>query len=191
MSIAITGRMASGKSYFVSYLKKLNYKVLICDDFVNELYVQNSHIKKQIMEKFGEEAYSNNIINKHFIKAKIIEDSSYLTYLQSLTYSYLYKHLQENKYDFVEIPILNNIFFDFSIFFSVIFNMQISDQKRREFLQKRNVDNLTIKAIDAKNDDFFSKNQLFNNVPIVNIPLEKRLNIQDIQKIVEEFKWAI
>ncbi|EFF41402.1 nucleoside/nucleotide kinase family protein [Mycoplasmopsis alligatoris] len=172
--IAIIGQVAAGKSLLLHNLNKLGYKTFSCDVFVHELYEKEFFIEQ-----------INNLINKKtkHLKEEIIAwlktDKNNIYKLENIVFPHVYRHLQNNSYDFVEIPVLQSLNWDFSTFFKAIIKVVISEEKREQNLKFRNVNNSLYDELNQKNHTFLNKNELFNAIPIVNISYENVKTIQE------------
>jgi dephospho-CoA kinase len=74
IKVGITGGIGSGKTTFCKEWEKLGGFVLYADDFAKELMLNNNELKKNIREKFGEEAYlENGELNRSYLAKEAFE----------------------------------------------------------------------------------------------------------------------
>ena len=82
--VAVTGSIGSGKSTFAGFLSDLGYPVLLADEISKEILADDSEVKKEIVEEFGKESYSDGHINKKFLADKIFTDRNKLKRINSI-----------------------------------------------------------------------------------------------------------
>lgn len=110
--IAITGSIASGKSQVTNFLKQLSYKVIDSDiisrDIINEI-----EIIEKIKSYFGENLYSEGVLDRSALASIIFNDREKRDLLDSITHPLIYKRISEKiqeykreKIVFVDIPLL-------------------------------------------------------------------------------------
>ncbi|OYD26784.1 dephospho-CoA kinase [Mycoplasma testudineum] len=165
--IAITGRTHSGKTFLLKQLSNLGYKTLSADDFFHEQYKKDQAGYKLILSFLGPQFVKSDEVNRSAIKEWLKSDENNINILNKLTHKLLFEHLIKQKYDFVEIPIINSEFYDFLSLFDRVINLEISNQQRQKFINNRNVDKSTIELIDRLNKGFYGPKS-------VNISFEER-----------------
>jgi dephospho-CoA kinase len=67
LKIGLTGGMGSGKSTVAKVFEVLGIPVYFADDAAKRLMNEDEIVKQQILQLFGEEAYSNDILNRKYI----------------------------------------------------------------------------------------------------------------------------
>lgn len=185
--IAIVGKICSGKTTFLNVAKKLGYKVFIADQFINDLYIHSPNFLRTIQEKFGDFVIENNAVSKDKIKQLIRLDQSVLTFLESVINDFIEEEFEKNDYDFAELPILKNDVYDFTKYVSQIWNMEISLAERIAFCNKRNVSTQIMEQFDKRNNFNWETMEFFENIKVVNIPLNMRNNSKKIEIFIK--KW--
>lgn len=185
--IAIVGKICSGKTTFLNVAKKLGYKVFIADQFINDLYTNSPNFLRTIEEKFGDFVIENNAVSKEKIKQLISLDQSVLTFLESVINDFIKEELEKNDYDFAELPILKNDVYDFTKYVSQIWNMEINLAERIAFCNKRNVSTQIMEQFDKRNNFNWETMEFFENIKVVNIPLNMRNNSKKIEIFIK--KW--
>ncbi|MHA0272809.1 dephospho-CoA kinase [Mycoplasma sp. 48589B] len=184
--IAIVGRIASGKTTFLSACKQLGYSTFNCDEYVSYLYSSDQEFISLIEQKIGPFLIENGAISKKKIKVWMMQDFSSFQKLQKEVFLAIKNHLLQHKYDFVEIPVLANDFVDFSELFTCIFHMQIDEFTRSKFKLLKGVDNSIIQFLDNLNAYNWELNDFFKNKRVVHISLDKRDNLEKISKLIQE-----
>ncbi|QZE12339.1 dephospho-CoA kinase [Mycoplasma sp. Ms02] len=167
--IAITGLLKVGKTTFLKRLEQEGFKVLYLDDYVNLLYATNQFVIDTFQKQFGSQVIEQNQVSKSALKKILEDDFSKIYEIEKIVFPLIYKHLEENQYDLVEIPILKNDFVNFEKFFNLIINVKKSKKKTEKIWKSMSVNNSLILKLVDKNGDFFGKNRTFANIPIVNI----------------------
>ncbi|QIW62292.1 dephospho-CoA kinase [Mycoplasmopsis gallinacea] len=185
--IAIVGQICSGKTTFLNVAKKLGYKVFIADQFINDLYTHSPNFLRIIQEKFGDFVIENNSVLKEKIKQLISLDQSVLTFLESVINDFIKEEFEKNDYDFAELPILKNDVYDFTKYVSQIWNMEINLAERIAFCNKRNVSTQIMEQFDKRNNFNWETMDFFENIKVVNIPLNMRNNSKKIEIFIK--KW--
>ncbi|VEU68486.1 dephospho-CoA kinase [Mycoplasmopsis pulmonis] len=170
--IAITGKAGVGKTTFLKKMEKKGYKILYSDNFFNQDYEKGYQSYQLIKDNLGQDFVNDQRVDKKRLKNWIKEDLSNLDRLEKLIYPLLKTHLEQNFYDFVEIPVLGSKNVDFYPLFSKIYNIEISESQRLEQLKKRGVDNSDISFFESINKGVIGKK-------VVNISLE---NLEKIEK---------
>lgn len=112
IKIAITGTIASGKTYVLNCLKELGFSVLSSDVVVDKLLKENLIVIKYLKENFPE-VYENNILNKKKLALRVFENDLILKKYEDVIYQELNKlrdkfiiKNKNKKLLFFEIPLL-------------------------------------------------------------------------------------
>lgn len=111
--IGITGGISSGKSFVCSYLNKLGYLVLDCDNINRHLSKKNGPIYLKIVEEFGIEYLDSNLeIDRKKLGNLIFNDSKAKIRLNNISHPLILEELKREINNsneniiFVEIPLL-------------------------------------------------------------------------------------
>ncbi|BBU47741.1 dephospho-CoA kinase [Mycoplasmopsis felis] len=185
--IAIVGKIGVGKTWLLNKLKELNYLTINLDEYINNLYSNDSVLINLFKNKLDNFLIVENKINKNKIKEWILLDNRNFNKIENILYPYLLEKLKKEKYHFVEIPILNTEVVDFSILFDEIWNLTICPNFRKEYIKTLSLNNPIITILDKKNSYNWKKDVNFKNLPIVNISRRNRDNIKKINKILEKY----
>ena len=113
IKVGIYGKIASGKSSVLNYYKSLGYKTFSCDEYINSLYSLTS-TKVFLINLFSEEVLNDsNVINKRYIKNKILDNPSLKIKLEQYFHPLVKKAIQqfiyntkEEKVVFIEVPLM-------------------------------------------------------------------------------------
>lgn len=157
ISIAITGKIATGKSLALSYFQKLGYKTFSCDEEVRKLYLDQSFLR-QVKEDFP--FLFTPDIDKQMIAKLLVEDKKF-----NKAYNYLIhkiikervdKFLNENdSFDkAVEVPLL----FDAKMEKMFTFILGMDSSKQLDHLLERGDKNIE-KRLSFNNINNFEKNK--------------------------------
>lgn len=147
LSIGITGKIASGKSYVLEYIKKKGYPVFSCDSFINDLY-KTTKVKHQLVKMFGEEVLNDDTsISKGYIKNVIIKNEAKKKelekYIHPLVKEGIIKFIHNNKQGkltFVEVPLMFET--NFYRLFDMIIGISCSSISQINHLKNRKSDSI-------------------------------------------------
>lgn len=90
LKIAVTGIIGSGKTYFCKALEERGYKVVYSDEIAKKLAEENENLKQEIINCFGEEAYTNEgKYNGKFISGIVFNNSAKMIMLNNVFKPYL------------------------------------------------------------------------------------------------------
>ena len=108
ISVAITGSLASGKTFVLNYLKSLNYPVFSCDDFVRNLY-EDTNVQNQVLliidelTRFNKKELVQIIYNKPQYRKKL---EQYIHPLVREAIGDFKKQFSRKRILFFEVPLL-------------------------------------------------------------------------------------
>ncbi|NQZ28878.1 MAG: dephospho-CoA kinase [Mycoplasmatales bacterium] len=175
--IAIIGNPNVGKTTFLRKLNEYGYSTYETDAWVLKQYNdEHSSIFKSMVNEFGKDIVINKKINKNALKKLIKENFDILKKIEMIVHPFIKKHLEENKYDFVEIPILKWSPVNFTNLFDIVFNLKDLPPKNKI----SNVDNFSDTLIDTNKRGF----RTFDTVDIY------AKNIQNIAKFLKKYGIA-
>ncbi|MEO8720970.1 MAG: dephospho-CoA kinase [Ginsengibacter sp.] len=86
LRIGLTGGIGSGKTTVGHIFHVLGIPVYNSDDASKRLMTEDAELKKKIIDSFGNEAYSNGVLNRKFLSAKVFGDKSQIELLNSLVH---------------------------------------------------------------------------------------------------------
>ena len=130
LTIAITGKIASGKSLATSYFKKEGFITFSADDYVHELY-QNEVFLSAIRKEFPQ--LFTPTLNKEEITRCLTTDKIFKRKYLRIIYSYVRKEINhfiisnDHKNKALEIPVLFDAHMD--DMFSIIVGVETTRQK--------------------------------------------------------------
>ncbi|MBU4690515.1 dephospho-CoA kinase [Mycoplasma sp. ES3157-GEN-MYC] len=183
--IAVIGKIGVGKTTFLKNLGIDQEKIFYCDEFIAKHYLKNGIFYHEIKEKIGDFLLDKKGVSKSKILWWLDQDKRNIDVLEKIIFPKIFEALKNGKFLIVEIPVLVNKNCNFLTLFSLILCLSTNEQKRQKNLQKRNVDNLTLKQLDAKNDPKKAIKSLFGKKPIVDIYMWNFDSTQQNRKIFE------
>ena len=86
MIIGLTGGIGSGKSTIAKQLRLMGYEVYDTDSEAKRLIVEDAHVREQITELFGPEAYQDGIYQTAFIAQQVFADKTLLARLNAIVH---------------------------------------------------------------------------------------------------------
>ena len=84
LKIGLTGGIGSGKSIVAKIFSVLGIPIYSADDASKRLMVEDEELKSAITHHLGSAAYTDGILNRHFLANLVFNDSEKLSLLNSL-----------------------------------------------------------------------------------------------------------
>ena len=86
LKVGLTRGIGSGKSTVAQLFEVLGIPVYYADIEAKKLMNENTELKKAIIEKFGQEAYTNEALNRKYISSIVFSDPLKLELLNSIVH---------------------------------------------------------------------------------------------------------
>lgn len=122
--IGLTGGIGSGKTTVAKLFEALGIPIYIADDEAKRLMNSSKVIRRKLIKLFGEEAYTNNELNRPFLASKIFNDASLLAQMNGIVHpkvgmdftrwlkkqtspyvikeaAIIFEHQKESEYDYI------------------------------------------------------------------------------------------
>ena len=93
--IGLTGGIGSGKTTVCKVFEKLGIPVYYADIQAKLLMTSNSEIKNQLIQRFGEQTYINNELNRKYIAEQIFNNKENLNSINSIVHPVVRNHFKE------------------------------------------------------------------------------------------------
>lgn len=90
--VGLTGGIGSGKSTVARVFEVLGIPVYYADEATRQLMNTDEALKKEIINNFGEESYSNGQLNRPYIASIVFNDKEKLELLNALTHPATIRH---------------------------------------------------------------------------------------------------
>lgn len=97
ISVGITGSIGSGKSEFTRLAEQYGFPVIRADDLSKEILAKNPEVKKQVIKKFGSEAYLNNQPNNKYLAQIVFSNPIKLRELERILHPLVIKEIEKQK----------------------------------------------------------------------------------------------
>lgn len=94
LKIGITGGIGSGKSTVAKIFEVFGIPVYYADDAAKNLMNENSEVRHQLVTLFGDETYTNGILNRPYISKIVFNDPEKLTRLNAIIHPATIKHAE-------------------------------------------------------------------------------------------------
>ena len=95
LKIGITGGIGSGKSTVAKLFEVLGIPVYYADDAAKQLMNENEALKLQVQKEFGNEAYTNDKLNRKYIADIVFANPEKLELLNSIVHPATLKDAEE------------------------------------------------------------------------------------------------
>jgi len=95
LRIGLTGGIGSGKSTVARIFEVLGIPVYDADSASKKLMTENEDLKKRIKNSFGEEAYTNEILNRKYLAGQVFNEPKKMALLNSLVHPATIKDAEE------------------------------------------------------------------------------------------------
>jgi dephospho-CoA kinase len=95
LKIGLTGGIGSGKTTIAKVFELLNVPVYYADAVSKKLYHTNKGLIASMKEHFGEDIYTNNILNRQKLAAIVFNDSQKLQLLNNLVHPLTIKDAEQ------------------------------------------------------------------------------------------------
>lgn len=86
LKVGLTGGIGSGKSTVAQLFEVLGIPVYYADIEAKKLMNENTGLKQAIIENFGKEAYTNEVLNKKYVSSIVFSDPLKLELLNSIVH---------------------------------------------------------------------------------------------------------
>lgn len=93
--VGLTGGIGSGKSTVARVFEVLGIPVYYADEATRQLMNTDEALKKEIINHFGEESYSNGQLNRPYIASIVFNNKEKLELLNALTHPATIRHANE------------------------------------------------------------------------------------------------
>lgn len=160
LKIAITGSIGSGKTLVSNYFLEKGYPVLSADLISKELLQNNQQIKAKIIKAFGEQSYTDNVLNKKFLAEQVFANETKVEIINSIVHPLVIKQIETES---------NNLLQTHSIVFTeaaLIYEADMEDLFDYVILVTSEEDIRLQRKIQSENyteEEFFRRNN--NQIP--------------------------
>ena len=86
LKVGLTGGIGSGKSTVAQLFEVLGIPVYYADTEAKKLMNENTGLKQAIIENFGKEAYTNEVLNRKYMSSIVFSDPLKLELLNSIVH---------------------------------------------------------------------------------------------------------
>jgi dephospho-CoA kinase len=86
LKVGLTGGIGSGKTMVAKIFEVLGIPVYYADEAAKKLMNNSPQIRQQIITHFGENAYTNNQLNRKFIAAAVFNNTEKLNLLNAIVH---------------------------------------------------------------------------------------------------------
>jgi dephospho-CoA kinase len=149
ITVGITGGIGSGKSTVCEVFKVLEIPVFEADLIARKLMDENPQIRSKLIEWFGNDIYSGNLLNRKRLATEIFENREWLEKVNNLVHPVVrnefdkWKNVQKSVYSVYEAAILFESGFyklmDFTILITAPEPLRIQRVMKRDNLSEEQV----------------------------------------------------
>ena len=158
LRVGITGGMGSGKTTVAAVFATLGIPVYSADDAAKRLMNEDETLKAQLKEKFGENTYTNGLLNRAHLAAKVFTNKDKLALLNSIVHPATiadgeqWMRQQTAPYAIKEAAILfesgSQRYLDYVIGVSAPVTLRIYRSMKRDHLSKEEVNDRLNRQMD-------------------------------------------
>ena len=160
--IGLTGGIGSGKTTVCKVFERLGIPIYYADIQAKLLMTSNSEIKNQLIQRFGEQTYINNKLNKKYIAEQIFNNKENLNSINSIVHPVVRNHFKEwTKQQQAHYVINENAILFKSGFYkdtNIIISVITPEYIRIERVIKR--DNTTTEAVKSRINNQISDEEI-------------------------------
>lgn len=170
MLIAIVGKIASGKTLILNYLRGMGYPVINSDLVVHRL-LKSEEVKKKAKEAFGKEIFSANEIERSKLAKIMFHNPDLKKKLEAILFPYIKEEFakeiktlrKEHKIVFMEAPLLKT--YDLEKYADKIIYVAASTDTICERLQMRDAISASYakEKIDANTESYAHIDYIIDN----------------------------
>ena len=106
--IGITGGIGSGKSFVCKILEKMGYPVYYSDDRAKILMQSDLTVQRELKLLLGDEAYTEDGLNRAFVSNKIFSDTTLRKKINQLIHPIVREDFEQWKKDFIREKFIFN-----------------------------------------------------------------------------------
>lgn len=95
IEVVLTGGIGSGKTTVAKVFKDIGIPVYIADDEAKKLMLRSKIIRRKLIHLFGNEAYTEEGLNKPYLSKAIFNDKSLLQKMNAIVHPKVGKHYKK------------------------------------------------------------------------------------------------
>ena len=134
--IGITGGIGAGNSIVSEFIEQSGFKVLRSDPIAKELMQTDEQIRKQLMQEFGNEVYSDGKLNTKYLAENVFSDNNKNEIINSIVHPPTLKKIDKLNFEILEKQ--NLVFVESALIYEAEFDdmfdyviLVFSDEKLR------------------------------------------------------------
>jgi len=135
---AVTGLIGAGKSYYCNKLRKMEFRVLDCDEIVKELYVKDKALRNRLINELGL-TKSNDTIDLNELADLIFTNPEAKHKLEQLVYPVLEGYLIAKQPEVVEVSNLIGSKFLLDLFDTITIVDAPEDVRLKRLIETRHM----------------------------------------------------
>lgn len=93
--VGLTGGIGSGKTTVARMFKALGIPIYIADEEAKKLMLRSKIIKRKLIALFGEDAYTNEGLNRSYLSQIIFNDKTALEQMNAVVHPRVAKHFEK------------------------------------------------------------------------------------------------
>ncbi len=181
LKVGLTGGIGSGKTTIAGIFNLLGVPVFNADIEAKKLMISDPIIKSEIIALLGDDAYTEDLLNKEYIAELIFKDEGLLKGMNSIVHSAVHKHFTtwaelftEKPYILYEAAILfesgASRYFDYIILVTAPESLRIERVMKRDKVNKEQV-KLRIKNQFTEDDKMIQSDfKIYNDSDLLVLP---------------------
>lgn len=189
LRIGLTGGIGSGKSTVAHIFNVLGIPVYSADDASKRLMSEDQELKKNIINSFGKESYTDGELNRKYLSDQVFNDSKKIELLNSLVHPATLKDAEQWMQKQNAPYVIKEAALIFESGFNKLLDFIIGVQSPLSLRIKRVIerDNVTSEQVEARIKLQMDEEEKINLCDFIIVNDEKQLLIPQVLLLHEKF----
>ena len=191
-TIAITGPIGSGKTFFGNFIKKHGFICYSTDKIAHQI-LETKSVRQRVVDEFGETVVVNGKIKRDKLAKIVFKSQKSISLLNSITHPIIFEKMAKLKREteaeflFFEIPLIDSFldWFDFCIVVSAKKSNRIKRVEKRKKYSKKVIKSIVALQPSEKNYHSIGDIVFFNDCSTKDFACEIDKFLMNIKQLVD------